>query len=632
MSKKKATMTLKDFHGGSIPSDLRLPSAPGVMARPADRGSFDQQSPWGNLMGRSNQRLRPASAGSARNFEDKTPFLSHSAHIGRNFDEDERKPLDGLSGPRRTVSDDNDHARQSHVVEPKIDSLAGARVGSQLSSTRPSHLSSDPTVSYYAGNAGRHSEVHGSAEVNYQNVGVNSRSVVAGSYSNPWGVKKVAAHVRDPVSASWSAPDVAVKLAHASAIEKVSSGRWHSQHVHPLKDVEVIGQSEPEREFHYRGKDMYNRNINNGVDVLGGTDDHDIAIATRMERSLIAGDGIHNGGKETQSHDRVRSTMYAETHGRNPSVNHKEFQPRNTAGVSVETELQSPGTSETSERPKLKLLPRSKPLDNLELPVDYKQGHQQPSNPIHVMDDNELPRTPNPIEPGFTGSIVVNRAVERPKLNLKPCPQPLEQLEGNTEIKRNAVFAGARPREVVLKDRGIDGVAVNLYDSQPPSRIKQDAPKMDPVSLQVTPAGYSEKAKKFLGDQRVARSSDRRDQLVDIERTDAQRRNKGNESWRNYREIEKHNNDLQLQQQERPPSPDSWRKPVENPKPDSVPAPGQRYGKVASALELAQVFSRPISDPTIADRLSGPRGIPSQSQIPFSRLTGRGPKPQINGF
>jgi len=32
MSKKKAvtTMTLKDFHGGSIPSELPLPSAPGV--------------------------------------------------------------------------------------------------------------------------------------------------------------------------------------------------------------------------------------------------------------------------------------------------------------------------------------------------------------------------------------------------------------------------------------------------------------------------------------------------------------------------------------------------------------------------------------------------------------------------
>ncbi|KAL2484004.1 eukaryotic translation initiation factor-related [Forsythia ovata] len=156
MSKKKATMTLKDFHGGSIPSDLRLPSAPGVMARPADRGSLDQQSLWGNSMGRSNHRLRPASAGSARNFDDKTPFLSHSAHIGRNFDEDERKPLDGLPGPRRTVSDESIRALPSRAVEPKTDNMAGARVGSQLSSTPP-HLSTVPTGSSYAG---RLSEVH----------------------------------------------------------------------------------------------------------------------------------------------------------------------------------------------------------------------------------------------------------------------------------------------------------------------------------------------------------------------------------------------------------------------------------------------------------------------------------------
>ncbi|KAL2467207.1 eukaryotic translation initiation factor-related [Abeliophyllum distichum] len=324
--------------------------------------------------------------------------------------------------------------------------------------------------------------------------------------------------------------------------------------------------------------------------------------------------------------------MYVETHERIPSVNHKEFQPLRTAGVSGETELQSPGTLETSERPKLKLLPRSKLLENLELPVDYKQGDQQPSNPIHVRGDNELHRTANPVETGFAGSMVNNRAVERPKLNLKPRSQPLEQSEGNTGIKRNTVFAGARPREVVLKERGIDGVAVNHYDSQSPSRIKQDVPKIDPVSLQVTAAGYSEKAKNVLGDERVAKSSDGRDQQIDIERTDAQRRNKGNENRRNYKEVEKHNNDVQLPKQDRPPSPDTWRKPVENPKPDSPPAQGQRYGKVASALELAQAFSRPVSDPTVADRLSSPRGIPSRSQIPFSRLTGPGPRPQINGY
>lgn len=150
--------------------------------------------------------------------------------------------------------------------------------------------------------------------------------------------------------------------------------------------------------------------------------------------------------------------------------------------------------------------------------------------------------------------------------------------------------------------------------------------------MQVTAAGYGEKAKNVLGDLGVAKSTDRRDQRTDIERTDEQRRNKGNENWRNYREVEKHN-DLRPQQRERPLSPDTWRKPVENPKPDSAPALGQRYGKVASALELAQAFSRPVSDPTVADCLSGSKGISSRSQIPFSRLTtGRGPRPQINGY
>lgn len=42
----------------------------------------------------------------------------------------------------------------------------------------------------------------------------------------------------------------------------------------------------------------------------------------------------------------------------------------------------------------------------------------------------------NPVESGFTGPVVGDRAPERPKLNLKPRSQPLEQLEGNSEVKR----------------------------------------------------------------------------------------------------------------------------------------------------------------------------------------------------
>ena len=46
--------------------------------------------------------------------------------------------------------------------------------------------------------------------------------------------------------------------------------------------------------------------------------------------------------------------------------------------------------------------------------------------------------------------------MERPKLNLRPRLQPIEQLEGNIEKERNALFGGARPRELVLRERAID--------------------------------------------------------------------------------------------------------------------------------------------------------------------------------
>ncbi|ONK74757.1 uncharacterized protein A4U43_C03F9840 [Asparagus officinalis] len=63
MSKKKSfsgsTMTLKDFHGGSIPSDLALPSAPGVSARPPV--SVGPSRRWGRVA--THHRPRPGSAG-----------------------------------------------------------------------------------------------------------------------------------------------------------------------------------------------------------------------------------------------------------------------------------------------------------------------------------------------------------------------------------------------------------------------------------------------------------------------------------------------------------------------------------------------------------------------------------------
>lgn len=130
-------------------------------------------------------------------------------------------------------------------------------------------------------------------------------------------------------------------------------------------------------------------------------------------------------------------------------------------------------------------------------------------------------------------------------------------------------------------------------------------------------------------DQRTGKRSERREHQVDTEKrehqVDIQRRNWRNEN-RKSRETER-----QHQQPDRPPSPETWRKPVEQAKQTSDDAAGVRYGKVASAVDLAQAFSRSVSD-SKSDHHSSPRSLPGQSQMPFSRLMGRTSRPQINGY
>ncbi|XP_027111610.1 uncharacterized protein [Coffea arabica] len=643
MSKKKATMTLKDFHGGSIPSDLPLPSAPGVMVRPSERGSLDRQAAWGNPLGRPDHRLRPGSAGTARNFDDKTTFLSHNSNIGRHFDEDERKPLDGVSGPRRTVSDESLRALPSHVVEPKTDYSASGRVPSRPSSTPGLQYASGITSSSYAG---RFSETNhagvgsqgfgpsGGVGVNFQNVSGSGGQMVSGPHPNAWGLRKEAAGVKEPAAATWSAPDAAAKLAHASALEKVSSGRWHSkQHNSSQPDVEVIRQSEVESEFHLRDKDVYSKNTYSSRHLVGGTDYHEAALARQVEKSLIVDDGIRGGSKAIPIFERARAPVTLEANERNPLMNANDFQPLHHVGKSGGAESQSAVHSELSERRKLKILPRSKPLETQELPLEYKP---QPTVPLHVEINNRSHEMQIPLKAGLVGSESGNPLVERPKLNLKPRSEPLDPAEDGTESKRNTLFGGARPRELVLKERGIDNVAVHDDDlALSPQRVKQDVLKTDRVSVHAASTRYNDKPGSIPIEHRTGKNSDGRDHRLEVEKTDVQKRNWRGENWRNKREFEKQHpphQHLQPQQQERPPSPETWRKPVEHPKAASADAPGLRYGKAASAVELAQAFSRSISDSPTPDRFSGQKGPPSQGQMPFSRLTGPTPRPQINGY
>lgn len=164
--------------------------------------------------------------------------------------------------------------------------------------------------------------------------------------------------------------------------------------------------------------------------------------------------------------------------------------------------------------------------------------------------------------------------------------------------------------------------------------------KAERVPLHATSNRYSEKHENIPIEHRTGKNTDRQDHRLEGEGTDVQRKNWRGENWRNKREFDKQPRQLQQQQQqhqhpqqqERPLSPDTWRRPVEHAKSASSDAQGLRFGKAASAVELAQAFSRSISDSTSADRFLGQKGPPSRGQVPFSRLTGPSPRPQINGY
>ncbi|KAE8664489.1 BTB/POZ domain-containing protein [Hibiscus syriacus] len=69
----------------------------------------------------------------------------------------------------------------------------------------------------------------------------------------------------------------------------------------------------------------------------------------------------------------------------------------------------------------------------------------------------------------------------------------------------------------------------------------------------------------------------------------------------------------------RQPSPETWCKPAEKPQLVS-PEAGVRYGKAASALELAQAFSKPFSDHERDNQHVGQKVLPGHAPMPFSRL------------
>lgn len=168
-------------------------------------------------------------------------------------------------------------------------------------------------------------------------VGVSSRP-------NIWGARKEANAVGEVVSSTRSRQSLVSEFAQASALDKISSGRWQTNPVQNIVEVEVIRPLKSPNSFYAWEKDSY---VNGGASFMS-------------ERRL--GIEVNRGNfKEMHSGERVHSPA------QNSVLFTDEGQPafpNATFGAS-----ESPQPPEVSERPKLKLLPRTKPLEVQEAPV-----------------------------------------------------------------------------------------------------------------------------------------------------------------------------------------------------------------------------------------------------------------------
>uniref|UniRef100_M8BNA0 Uncharacterized protein n=1 Tax=Aegilops tauschii TaxID=37682 RepID=M8BNA0_AEGTA len=406
-----------------------------------------------------------------------------------------------------------------------------------------------------------------------------------------------------------------VEIMKASAVEKVISGRWHlSKPSSPPASV-----SAPVLETQVVSPEMERSG-------LVGTRGFDSAI--ERPRSLAVRE--LDGAMERPRSVGLRGLDVAMEKGVEP------VRPASHEGRVGEGKI-----GEVPERPKLKLLPRSKPIESPAPSPTYIEEKQVTTSvpsefyadlisledgPLTLRGVTFLPSRsdcklklhalhqvlPVPViasvmqvevvhearqnvmvaKTGVAGADAESRAtVERPRLNLKPRSNGVGQSGESAAKERPSLFGGARPREQVLRDRGVDALASDLEITSP-----------------------------------VGRGEKRRGDAIQPTRRD--------ENRKVARDVEK-------QPEQQRPEPETWRKPVEPPKPE-VTAP--RFGKAATALELAQAFSKSMSDTVPQSRLTSvpsPRVPPkpgARDQVGFSRLTDNGAlhsgssQRKINGY
>lgn len=330
-----------------------------------------------------------------------------------------------------------------------------------------------------------------------------------------------------------------------------------------------------------------------------------------------------------------------------------------------------PSQLEITERPKLKLLPRSKPLEKIETPIaeaenvaGYEESSRKVRGPSENRQEAEVPIPEGVVllkgEP--SGANDEADLAERPKLNLKPRSQPqeAEPVEGSQRF-RQSVFGGARPRELVLKERGVDDVvdvALSPGSAGLPASANPVA-KGEPANVAKTerPDTRSDEKNENRRYERPDRSYERQgSQSADRqENSRAERGPDGkwdrekDSQWDQDRADGPRRRDFDRQDSRRDTESrrdidkqESWRKPAESPGSvigvknsgpvlsslvDPSPRGSGRFGysSPASAVELAQAFTRSSS---IGSTMTGSTRATNNLRTPLSPV----PKSSVQGF
>lgn len=294
---------------------------------------------WGNNL------MRPKSSGAARGFDEKASFLSHPAPIGRNFDEDERKPLDGSSAPRRTISDENVRASALVPQELKPEYVSGSPVrvpDRPVTSPAPRSMNLGASLSPLRSGGGSvvvSSQSSVGWGVNSATSGGNDQGV-NNNPPNAWGVRKDVMGVNASRGSSVSSGSNPVsKFAQASALEKVSSGLWQSKNPGELLPHLIYSQES---------------NASHSVDVGRERGGYDTSMGGQAENGWARGDRNQGGGRTSPNYRRDQPQMHSE-----------EFH----TGGNFSSQTLPAIPPELSERPKLNVLAKTKALER----PDYRQ-------------------------------------------------------------------------------------------------------------------------------------------------------------------------------------------------------------------------------------------------------------------